>query len=221
MADDDSVIRRRLLTRTSTVGKSGLKKCAETMLGLVELLADEAVDDATCRQELDALFWDLEQLEFEANKTEIWNYTCDRELEEYETLNAEIDTSIGRAAREIEELKVKVHVEKTVRAYKEEYESIARVINELPSRRAIQAEIETQNRRLEEATAAIQAVDGKLELRTKQFALLMNTIQNLKATLDEDALMEEQEEQEKQDEDMEDVEAKQANDDSGRSPSSP
>lgn len=209
------MIRRRLLTRTSTVGKMGLKKCAETMLGLVEMLADEAVDDATCRADLDALFWEMEQLEFEANKTEIWNYTCDRELEEYETLNAEIDTSIDKVAREIEELKAKVHVEKTVRAYKEEYESIARVINELPSRRDISAEIETQLRRLEEATAAIEAVDGKLDLRTKQFALLMNTIQNLKATLDEDALMEEEEEKEKQrqeeDEDMEDVEPKQTN----------
>ncbi|RLN90758.1 hypothetical protein BBJ28_00015144 [Nothophytophthora sp. Chile5] len=49
------------------------------------------------------------------------------------------DASIGKVAREIEELKVKVHVEKTVRAYKEEYESIARVINELPSRRDITA----------------------------------------------------------------------------------
>ncbi|KAE9015254.1 hypothetical protein PR003_g14407 [Phytophthora rubi] len=222
MADDDTVIRRRLLTRASTLGKTGLKTVAETVLGLVELLTDEAADDATCRQELDALLWEMEQLEFEANKTEIWNYTCDRELEEYETLNAEIDTAIGKAAREIEELKRKVHVEKTVRAYKEEYESIARVINELPSRRDITAEIETQQRRLEEATAAIEAVDGKLDLRTKQFALLMNTIQNLKATLDEDALMEEEEEQKQQQEDdeMEDVESKQAND-SGRSPSSP
>lgn len=203
------MIQRRLLTRTSTVGKSGLKKCAESMLTLVDLLADESVDDVTCKQEMDALFWEMEQLEFEANKTEIWNYTCDRELEEYETLNAEIDTSIGKFMKEIEELKEKVHVEKTVRAYKEEYESIARVINELPSRKEITAEIEGQKKRLEEATTAIEAVDGKLDLRTKQFALLMNTIQNLKATMEEDAVMEEEEQQRvEEDEDMEDVESK-------------
>ncbi|KAK1947571.1 THO complex subunit 7 [Phytophthora citrophthora] len=205
----DTVIRRRLLTRTSTVGKTGLRKCAETMLGLVALLGDEAVDDTTCKQELDALLWDMEQLQFEANKTEIWNYTCDRELEEYETLNSEIDTSIGKVTKEIEELKVKVHVEKTVRAYKEEYESIARVINELPSRKEIEAEIQGQKKRLEEATAAIEAVDTKLDLRTKQFTLLMSTIQNLKATLDEDAIMED--EQQDEDEDMEDVESKTEN----------
>ncbi|KAL3674880.1 hypothetical protein V7S43_000806 [Phytophthora oleae] len=218
MADDDTVIRRRLLTRTSTVGKTGLRKCAETMLGLVALLGDEAVDDTTCKQELDALLWDMEQLQFEANKTEIWNYTCDRELEEYETLNSEIDTSIGKVTKEIEELKVKVHVEKTVRAYKEEYESIARVINELPSRKEIETEIQGQKKRLEEATAAIEAVDSKLDLRTKQFALLMNTIQNLKATLDEDAIMED--EQQDEDEEMEDVESKTENENE-RSPSSP
>ena len=55
-------------------------------------------------------------------------------------------------------------------------------------------------------------MDAKLDLRVKQFSLLMNTIQNLKATLDEDAEMEdaEAEDAERQnhadaeDEDMED-----------------
>jgi hypothetical protein len=46
-------------------------------------------------------------------------------------------------SKEIEELKAKVHVEKTVRAYKEEYESISRVINELPSRKEIAAYVPT------------------------------------------------------------------------------
>lgn len=51
----------------------------------------------------------------------------------------QIDASIDKVSKEIEELKTKVRVEKTVRAYKEEYESIARVINELPSRQEIAA----------------------------------------------------------------------------------
>lgn len=42
-------------------------------------------------------------------------------------------------SREIEALKAKVQVERTVRAYKEEYESISRVINQLPSRAQINA----------------------------------------------------------------------------------
>lgn len=49
------------------------------------------------------------------------------------------DASIDKVSKEIEALKTKVHVEKTIRAYKEEYESIARVINELPSRKEIAA----------------------------------------------------------------------------------
>ncbi|KAI9912038.1 hypothetical protein PsorP6_009513 [Peronosclerospora sorghi] len=205
MTDDDVVIRRRLLTRTSTVGKSGLKKCAETILTLVDILSDEAVDDMTCKQEMDALLWEMEQLEFEANKTEIWNYTCDRELEEYETLNREIDASIVKVTQEIQDLKQKVQVEKTLRAYKEEYESLARVINELPSRRALTAEIEDEKQQVEEATKRLAVIDEKLELRTKQFAVLMNTIQNLNATMKEDAAAEEDEQE---DEEMEDAEGK-------------
>ncbi|CAI5721992.1 unnamed protein product [Peronospora effusa] len=178
------------------------------MLTLVDILKDESVDDVTRKREMDALFWEMEQLEFEANKTAIWNYTCDRELEEYETLNTEIDTSINKVMKEIEELKQKVHKEKTIRAYKEEYESIARVINELPSRKEITAEIQSEKKRLEDATRAIEAVDQKLELRTKQFAVLINTIQNLKATLNEDAVVEKEDHQE--DEEMEDGESKTA-----------
>ncbi|CAH0475502.1 unnamed protein product [Peronospora belbahrii] len=220
MADDDAIIRRRLLTRTSTVGKTGIKKCAETMLTLVDLLMDKSVDDVTCKQEMEALYWEMEHLEFEAKKTEIWNYTCDRELEEYETLNREIDASITKVMKEIEELKQKMIKEKMIRAYKEEYESIARVVNELPSRKEILVDIQDENKRLEDATTALEAVDGKLDMRIKQFALLMSTIQNLKATLDEDTVVHEDERQE--DEDMEEeVEAKNAVsvNENGRSPS--
>ncbi|RLN90759.1 hypothetical protein BBJ28_00015145 [Nothophytophthora sp. Chile5] len=66
-------------------------------------------------------------------------------------------------------------------------------------------EIAVQQKRLEEATTAIEAVDSKLDLRTKQFALLMNTIQNLKTTMEEDAQMEEEEQNADDDEEMEDV----------------
>lgn len=45
----DVVIRRRLLTRTSTLGKTGLKKCAESLLALLDSFADEGVDaDVWC-----------------------------------------------------------------------------------------------------------------------------------------------------------------------------
>lgn len=47
--DADVVIRRRLLTRTSTLGKTGLKKCAENLLSLLDAFADESVEpDVWC-----------------------------------------------------------------------------------------------------------------------------------------------------------------------------
>jgi hypothetical protein len=71
------------------------------------------------------------------------------------------------------------------------------------------SEIAVEEKRLSDATDTIKGVDSKLDLRTKQFALLMSTIQNLKATLDEDVEMEEEEQQLKQqaeadDDEMED-----------------
>jgi hypothetical protein len=42
------------------------------------------------KQERDNLLWEIEQLEFEATKTDVMNYTCQRELEAYEKLHADI-----------------------------------------------------------------------------------------------------------------------------------
>lgn len=39
------VIRRRLLTRATTLGRPGLKKCTDNLLSLLDLLADESVDE--------------------------------------------------------------------------------------------------------------------------------------------------------------------------------
>lgn len=69
------------------------------------------------------------------------------------------------------------------------------------------SEIAVEEKRSSEAVDTIKAVDSKLDLRNKQFSLLMSTIQNLKATLDEDVEMEEEEQlklAEADDEDMED-----------------
>lgn len=149
--------------------------------------------DLCSKQDLDSLLWELEQVEFEANKTDLVSFTSQRELEAYESLDAEIDASIAKVSQEIEQLKSEVQGEKLIRAYKEEYESIARVINELPSRSESAAAIAIEEKRASEAREAISAVDAKLDLRSKQFSLLLNTIQNLKATLDEDVEMEEEE----------------------------
>ena len=41
-------------------------------------------------QELETFLWEMEQLEFEAKKTELLDYTFDQEIEAYERLHADI-----------------------------------------------------------------------------------------------------------------------------------
>lgn len=45
LSADVVVMRRRLLTRATTLGRPGLKKCTDNLLGLLDLLADESVDE--------------------------------------------------------------------------------------------------------------------------------------------------------------------------------
>lgn len=202
---------------------------------------------------MDALFWEMEQMEFEANKTEILSFTSQRELEAYEKLNAEIGTTcccylaLYRAAlshthalpacpcndrrvdrkglerdrgaqddsarrEDYPRLQRGVRVDRARdqrAAVAPRHCSVCRLLMDRTITRGTDSgqqslshshshtcidctsEIAIEEKRSSDAVETAKAVDSKLELRTKQFAVLMSTIQNLKATLDEDVEMEE------------------------------
>lgn len=73
--------------------------------------------------------------------------------------------------------------ERVVRQHKEEYEAIARLINELPSRQESEnalAKLNGEISTLEQDEARLQ---GKTDLRTKQFHLLLHTVQDLQQVI--------------------------------------
>nr|CCA18157.1 conserved hypothetical protein [Albugo laibachii Nc14] len=181
-----AIIRRRLLTRTSAIGKSGIKRCADSMITYLHTIADEHADATKSKIELDGALWEIEQAELEASKTKIFGQTCKKELQAYGDLHTTIDASIDRVSKEIIQLKCAVRKEKTLRMYKEEYETLAKLVNQYPSQKETLREVERKKARLVEAKQALQSVDRKLENRVKQFSLLLTTIQDLKCTLDEE-----------------------------------
>ncbi|CCI42585.1 unnamed protein product [Albugo candida] len=167
------------------IGKSGIKRCADAMISYLHTIADEQADTAKSKIELDGALWEIEQAELEASKTRIFGQTCQKELEAYGNLHTTIDASIDRVSKEIIELKNAVRQEKTLKMYKQEYETLAKLVNQYPSQKETLCEIERKKARLVEARQALQSTDMKLEKRIKQFSLLLTTIQDLKCTLDE------------------------------------
>jgi THO complex subunit 7 len=89
------------------------------------------------------------------------------------------ETSIESTKREIEELKVQLEQERVVRQHKEEYEAIARLINELPARQDTENAIAALEGDLSELERDENSLQQKMDLRTKQFHLLLHTVQDL------------------------------------------
>ena len=87
-------------------------------------------------------------------------------------------------------LKTQLEHEKTHRKYKEEYESIARVVNTLPNRGDLKREVETEEQRMALVQGEMNEISGRMDTRSKQFDLLVRTIHDLQQTLKEDVIKE-------------------------------
>ncbi|CAK4611252.1 hypothetical protein LEN26_007591 [Aphanomyces euteiches] len=201
--DVDEVIRQRLLTRTTIVGKSMMKRTADCLFsfldstGHLDRYNDEFAGSATkkpkqtlsrkrAQDEMDTFLWELEMLQVDARRTELLVFTCERELEAYEALHKDIDRSIVSVTKDIDRLKGVVANEKIIRQYKEEYEVAARAINQFASPKKSADVVEGLEDQLRASTEALQAITDRVELKSKELALLMRAIRDLQSNYRDD-----------------------------------
>jgi len=107
-------------------------------------------------------------------------------------LYSQVGRDIEQTKHDIEKLKVQLEQEKIGRKHLEEYDSLSKFICELPERKETYREIEEQNKQIQAVQEELNNTSSKLDLRSKQFQLLMYSIHELQRTL------EEEEEKEKQ-----------------------
>ena len=111
---------------------------------------------------------------------------AENELAQYEQATEQIDADAAATRAEIDRLQTELAYETKVRQNREEYESLAKMANVRPARRATEAkllEIEEEMGRIAEEEEANIA---ELEVRAKQFHLLMQAVNDLKSTIAED-----------------------------------
>ena len=73
-----------------------------------------------------------------------------------------------------------------MRQQKEQYAALAHRINQYPPRQETQAEIQKLNGELETLKAEGEAVQAKLEMRSKRFAGFTHALHDLQLQLEED-----------------------------------
>lgn len=185
--EDDVIIKHRLLTRTTTTrGEPPLKKLQKKFTAFALEVEKDADNYNDCERLAKAFLQELTTFEIPLLKSKAVIDANLREKENFNELKDEITSQIHEVQEEIEELKKQLEASKIERQHKEECEAIRKLIAMQPPR----AETEKMIAELEKEIAALEAEDAAtsrlLDLRKKQFALLLHLVDELQATIEEE-----------------------------------
>lgn len=186
-AEDDAVIRQRLLTRTTTTrGEPPLKKLLKKFVAFATEIEKEADNFADCEKLYKSFLQELSTFELPLLKTKVVIDANRREQECFKELQAGLSQQIVQAQADIEELKVQLEESKIERQHKEECEAIRRLIGAQPPRSETQKVLDELAKELSALEADNMAASRTLELRKKQFALLLHVVDDLQSTIEDE-----------------------------------
>ncbi|CAI8016055.1 THO complex subunit 7 homolog [Geodia barretti] len=178
---DDEVIRKRLCVE----GEGGSDD--RRVLSLLKTFVRWAVDSALSLEERDATYqkmlFTLSQCEFSFTKTQLVMDMNRREMERYEEVYSEIGQEIKRSQQLIVQYKEELKKSRVIRKHRQEYDAMAKVIQQHPPRAQTEQRISELEVRLEELLSARSSLQEKLELRKRQFHVLLTSIHHLQSLL--------------------------------------
>lgn len=133
----------------------------------------------------------LAQCEMTMEKTaEVYDMHA-KEQEHYEMLNRQIEQQIQEAYVHIADCKNELLTAKCVRRNRQEYDALAKVIQQHPDRQETMRKLEELDKELESYKETKQSLQSKLELRRKQFHLLVVSLHEMERMLQDDGLLDE------------------------------
>lgn len=122
---------------------------------------------------------------FELKKAEAIEQTSERDIDEYRKQRDQIEENIKEVQTEIGTLKEGLVVERKKRYNKEIYEETCKDINTYPPHKATKLEIEKLEKERFAADEKKKAVQAVQRLKQKQIALIMQSLADVQATVEE------------------------------------
>ncbi|KAM3324308.1 THO complex subunit 7A-like isoform X2 [Capsicum chacoense] len=185
--EDDIIIKHRLLTRTTTTrGEPPLKKLQKKFTAFALEVEKEADNYGDCEKLAKAFLQELNTFEIPLLKSKAVIDANVREKENFNDLKDEINGQILQAQVEIEDLKRQLEESKKERQHKEECESIRKLVAMQPPRSETQKVITELEKEIAMLGTENTASSRTLELRKKQFALLLHVVDELQNTIEEE-----------------------------------
>ena len=139
----------------------------------------------------DELRRDIMLHQLEVRKVALMEKAVDIDIMNCEGALEDLEEGVQRTKDEIVELKQQLATERLIRSRREEYNALAKVANiQTVPRKQTEARLVDGRRKLEERRDKKQQTEHEMEIREKQFQLLMQSVFDLKSTLAEDAAKE-------------------------------
>ncbi|XP_050978080.1 THO complex subunit 7 homolog [Labeo rohita] len=190
---DDEVIRKRLLIDGDGAGDD---RRINVLMKSFTKWCNSSFSPEEGLSQYQRMLTSLAQCEFSMGKTLLVYDMNLKEMENYEEIYADIEKSITSAHDKIAECKKEIQRAKRIRKNRQEYDALARVIKQHPDRHETLKQLEALDKELQQLSHIKENVEDKLELRKKQFHVLLTTIQELQQTLENDEKMESDDAQE-------------------------
>ncbi|KAK1326882.1 hypothetical protein QJS10_CPA01g02943 [Acorus calamus] len=173
--EDAAIIKHRLLTRTTTTrGEPPLKKLQKKFATFALEIEKDTDNFSDCERVYRAFLQEMTTFELPLLKSKAVVDANLREKGNFDELQEKINSQILQARSDIEDLKRLLEESKIERRHKEECEAIRRLIALQPPRSKTQKLLSD----LEKEIVALEAENGAssrmLELRKKQFSLLLH-----------------------------------------------
>merc|ERR1739844_86405 len=187
--NDETVVRTRLLLDGDGTGDDRrLNMIAKSLIKWISIKDDD--DSEKAKEEniknYSRLMANIAQCEWIESKTKLVQDMNKVEAQNYDQLYDKIKNEIRKAEEEIRETKEELVKARKIRRNRMEYDAMAKVINKNPDRDTQGIKIEEIKSEIEQLKVTEAALEDKLESRKKQFHVLVQSIHNLQALLDED-----------------------------------
>ncbi|KYQ92663.1 hypothetical protein DLAC_06657 [Tieghemostelium lacteum] len=184
--EEEKIIKNRLIYKDAII-----KRAFKKYLQFIATLNEPSTGEQTAQEQYDKcvnaylqLSRELSSFELVIQKAQTISDIGNEELQYYDQLYQQRTMEIENEKKEIAQLKEQLSYEKIQRQYKEQYLSLYKLINEKPSIEQSESEILQAQKELDEITDQMTKTNNKLELRSKQFQLLLHTLNELDMNLD-------------------------------------
>merc|ERR1711971_122438 len=191
---DDHIIQRRLLID----GEGGnddkrLNNLFKTFIRWSNMKDDDENSQAMY-QRMQAM---IAQCEYTVEKAMNTYEMNKQEQENYDKLSRDIEKSIEDASAKITEAKQELKLAKCIRKNRQEYDNLAKIIQQQPDRQDTMSQLQALDKDLGNLANTKQQLEEKLELRKKQFMVLITSIHELQKILEADEQKEKEDSKEK------------------------